>query len=116
MTCGTCPNCGLDLATLNAVHVGDLAVEDGGTLIRWKSQRVDLPPARRLLVSALAKAAGHVVKTPALYEALGINDHLDPTNLLKVQASRTRAAFRQLDPGFDQIETVWATGYRWRES
>ena len=87
----------------------------GGSAIRWKDHAVRLPTARRLLVCALARDAGHVVRGHALIEAMGGERADDPGNLLAVQICKTRSAFRDLDPGFNMIETIWGTGVRWRE-
>lgn len=111
---GTCPNCAFDLESLRTLRQGELEIVDGGSLIRWQGLTVALSPACRTIVRALAADAGHVVKNIALVEAMGSDDLLDPTNLVKVQVCRTRKAFRRIDPAFDQIETWWGLGYRWR--
>jgi DNA-binding response OmpR family regulator len=112
MTC--CPNCGLDSRMLDKIIVGPLEVLDGGVDIRWRGRRVKLSPSRRLLVCAIVRNVGHVVGGHALIEAMGGEDSDDPGNLLAVQISRTRAAFRAVDTEFDMIETIWGTGVRWR--
>lgn len=108
-----CPNCGHDLCSLATFHVGDLSIIDGGVTMLWRGVKVRMTAAQRLLVKALASSAGHVMKNPALIEAVG-SDSDNPINLVNVHACRIRALFRAIDPAFDRIETIWGVGLRWR--
>lgn len=110
-----CPNCGFSLDRLETLQIGPLEIRDNAVGIFWLGEKVALPPARRLLVDALARGGGHVLKQAALIEAIGGDNADDPGNLLAVQVCKTRKAFRFIDRSFDRIETESGIGYRWRK-
>ena len=111
MTCTVCPNCGLDLEKFAPVQRGDLDLQ--AHQICWRGQKIQLSITCRLLVSALVRADGQTLTNTALIEAMGYDEVRDQFNSLKVLISRTRKAFKVVDPVFDAIETVWGAGYRW---
>lgn len=115
MTCAVCPNCGLDLSPFETISRGDLSIPDQVT-IRWRGRDLKLTRQQRLIVLALVRADGQIVSRHALMEACGTESDyaLDPSNVVDVQLSRIRNAFKSVEPMFDQIETVWGAGLRWR--
>lgn len=104
--------CGFDLEALDTFTVGSLTVEDGGNAIFWNGEQVALSPAQRLIVTALARDAGHCIKRPILAEVIGYEG--DDINIIAVLLNRIMRSFRRIDDKFDRIESVWATGLRWR--
>ena len=111
-----CPSCGFDLTPFAPIARGDLFIPDRLT-VSWQGRRIKLTPQQRLIVLALVKANGETVRRHALGEASGADtdDKLDPSNVVDVQICRIRHAFAAVDPMFDQIETVWGEGVRWRQ-
>lgn len=111
MTCTVCPNCGFDLERVQPIERGDIKLQSHE--ICWKGRRVPLRPSGRILVSAVVRADGYTVTCAALGEALGCEDTINPDNLVAVQLCHARRAFRQIDPTFSALQTVWGTGIRW---
>lgn len=110
----TCPNCCFDLSPFEPIVRGDLSIPDRVTF-RWQGHDLQLTPQQRLILLAIIRADGEIVKRTALMEAIGLDtDDRDPSNSADVQLSRVRAAFREIDPLFDSIETVRGEGLRWR--
>lgn len=112
MSVDICPNCGLQLAALDTFAVGELTVVDAGNAIFWQDERVSLSPSERLIVTALARDAGHVIRRSALAELIGYEG--DSLNIIAVFLNRIFRGFRRVDEAFNQIETVWGSGLRWR--
>jgi two-component system response regulator ChvI len=111
MTCAVCPNCGLDLERFEDTQRGDLTIRMHEIL--WRGRRVSLTMSQRLMVSAIARADGKTVRRNALAGIIETEDSLDPFNVVAVLISRIRRAFRDVDPEFDALKTVWGEGIRW---
>lgn len=114
MTCTTCPKCGYDLEALHAFELGGLRVEYDGAIILWRGQRVALTQAERLIVLALGRAGGAIVKRHILAEASGYEGEDHALNVVSVYVCKIKNKFRDVDASFDRIETVWRDGVRWR--
>jgi DNA-binding response OmpR family regulator len=109
----TCPKCAFDLTSLHAVELGDLKIEYDGAIILWKGVRLDLPLPERLILLAMVRAGGAPMKRWVLAEASGYEgDNAD--NNVAVHLHRMIRAFKAIDPEFDRIENIRATGVRWR--
>lgn len=104
--------CGFDLVALDTFEVGALTVEDAGNSIYWCGNKVSLSPSERLIVTALARNAGHVIRRPILAETIGYEG--DKLNIISVLLNRIYRGFRRIDESFDRIETVWGSGLRWK--
>jgi two-component system, OmpR family, response regulator len=77
----------------------------------WKDQPVGLTLTEFWMVHTLAKFPGHVKDREALMrEANLVVDEGTVTSHVK----RIRRKFAAVDPGFDQIDTVYGMGYRWK--
>jgi DNA-binding response OmpR family regulator len=113
MTCATCPNCGYELSHLAVFTIGHLSIEEGW-LIRWRGRPLPFTASQRLLVAAIARAEGVPVKRIALAEAMGSDERQDPENVVAVQLNRVMTKFRDVDPAFDQIQSVRGSGLRWK--
>lgn len=113
MICGVCPNCGFDLAKIEAFRIGPLFVDTGGARIWWRESPVRLTPSQRLIVSALARAGGAPIRKHILAEIVG-HEGEQPENTVAVQVTRTNRAFHWVDPSFDRIENVRGSGLRWK--
>jgi len=77
----------------------------------WKANAVDLTLTEFWMVHTLAKFPGHVKDRASLMrEANLVVDEGTITSHIK----RIRRKFAAVDPAFDQIDTVYGMGYRWK--
>src|SRR5882672_9718684 len=77
----------------------------------WKDKPVGLTLTEFWMVHTLAKFPGHVKDRDALMrEANLVVDEGTVTTHVK----RIRKKFAAVDPAFDQIDTVYGMGYRWK--
>lgn len=90
---------------------GALEVDEARFSITWRTEPVSLTLTEYWLVHALARHPGHVKNRQQLMDAA--NTVLDD-NTITSHIKRIRKKFQQLDSDFDDIETVYGMGYRWR--
>ena len=77
----------------------------------WKDKPVELTLTEFWMVHTLAKFPGHVKDRESLMrEANLVVDEGTITSHIK----RIRRKFAAVDPAFDQIDTVYGMGYRWK--
>jgi two-component system OmpR family response regulator len=89
---------------------GSLQLDAERMSTRWKDHNVTLTVTEFWIVHALARYPGHVKSRDQLMsEANVVVDDSTITSHIK----RVRRKFQALDPDFDQIESVYAMGYRW---
>lgn len=80
-------------------------------LALWRDQPVDLTLTEFWMVHTLAKFPGHVKdRDQLMHDAKLVVDEGTITSHIK----RIRKKFLAVDPAFDQIDTVYGMGYRWR--
>ena len=94
---------------------GELKLDDSRHACSWKGLPVDLTVTEFLLIKCLAIDPGHVRSRQQLMEA-AYGDHIyvdDRT--IDSHIKRLRKKFKQVDDDFQQIETLYAVGYRYRE-
>ena len=90
---------------------GALTIDLKRFAVAWRGQPVDLTLTEFWLVHALARFPGHVKNREQLMaEAHIVVDDSTITSHIK----RIRKKFMQTDPAFDQVETVYGMGYRWK--
>lgn len=92
---------------------GDLVVDAPKWSCFWKGQRVKLARVPMLLVHHLARRPGVIKLRHQVLEAIASSstDHRVVDSCVK----RARAAFRDIDPDFNQIGVVYGAGYFWRK-
>lgn len=94
---------------------GDLLLDSGRHICSWKGKDVDLTVTEFLLVKALAQRPGMVKNRDQLMDgAYGESIYVDDRTI-DSHIKRLRKKFRQIDPEFSQIETLYGVGYRYRE-
>ena len=94
---------------------GDLSLDDSRHLCSWKKQPVNLTVTEYLLVKALATRPGHVKNRDQLIDlAYGENIYVDDRTI-DSHIKRVRKKFKAVDKEFDQIETLYGIGYRYKE-
>ena len=90
---------------------GPLSLDAKRFTAAWKGKPVELTLTEFWMVHTLAKFPGHVKDRDALMrEANLVVDEGTVTSHVK----RIRRKFAAADPAFDQIDTVYGMGYRWK--
>jgi len=89
---------------------GELVIDKDCLLVEWKGKKVDLTLTEFWVVHSLARIPGHVKnRSQLMSEASIFVDEGTVTSHIK----RIRKKFREADPDFDCIETMYGMGYRW---
>lgn len=102
-------------ASTEVVQRGDLKLDDSRHLCTWKGNAVNLTVTEYLLVKALAQRPGHVKNRDQLIDlAYGENIYVDDRTI-DSHIKRVRKKFKSVDTDFDQIETLYGIGYRYKE-
>ncbi|HEX7388478.1 MAG TPA: response regulator transcription factor [Acidiphilium sp.] len=98
------------------VSRGDLTLDETKHQCLWKGQDIQLTVTEFLLVKALAVRPGMVKSRDQLIDAAyGENVYVDDRTI-DSHVKRLRRKFRATDDEFDQIETLYGIGYRYKES
>ncbi|MFM7609837.1 MAG: response regulator transcription factor [Alphaproteobacteria bacterium] len=95
---------------------GDLMLDETKHTCLWKGKPVQLTVTEFLLVKALALRPGMVKNRDQLIDAAyGENIYVDDRTI-DSHVKRIRRKFRQTAEDFDQIETLYGIGYRYKEN
>ena len=97
------------------IQRGHLQLDDSRHICKWKGHGVNLTVTEYLLIKSLAITPGHVrsrdqLITAAYGESIYVDDRTIDTHI-----KRVRRKFRDEDPEFDGIETLYGVGYRYKE-
>ena len=94
---------------------GQLVLDSSRHLCTWTGQPVSLTVTEFLIVKALAARPGHVKNRDQLMDAAyGEHIYVDDRTI-DSHIKRLRKKFKMVDDSFDQIETLYGVGYRYRE-
>jgi two-component system, OmpR family, response regulator ChvI len=97
------------------IQRGELLLDPARHLCSWKQGTVDLTVTEFLLLKALAQRPGHVKSRDQLMDAAyGENIYVDDRTI-DSHIKRLRKKFKQVDAEFNEIETLYGVGYRYRE-
>ncbi len=97
------------------VQRGDLMLDSTRHLSTWKGKPVNLTVTEFLLIQALARNPGHVKSRDQLIDAAyGEHIYVDDRTI-DSHIKRLRRKFRQIDPDFTVIETLYGVGYRYSD-
>jgi two-component system, OmpR family, response regulator ChvI len=95
---------------------GDLVLDSERHVCTWKGEPVQLTVTEFLLLKALAQFPGHVKNRDQLMDlAYGESIYVDDRTI-DSHIKRVRRKFRNLDREFNEIETLYGVGYRYRET
>jgi two-component system response regulator ChvI len=95
---------------------GELVLDSARHQCVWRGAAVDLTVTEFLLLKALAQRPGHVKNRDQLIDAAyGENIYVDDRTI-DSHIKRVRKKFKDADPDFSEIETLYGIGYRYRES
>jgi len=94
---------------------GELELDTSRHACTWKGGSVPLTVTEFLLIKALATRPGHVRSRDQLIDtAYGEHIYVDDRTI-DSHVKRLRRKFRGVDPEFNQIETLYGVGYRFKE-
>ncbi len=95
---------------------GELTLDETKHMCLWRGKQVQLTVTEFLLVKALAARPGMVKSRDQLIDsAYGDNIYVDDRTI-DSHVKRVRKKFRVVDAEFDQIETLYGIGYRYKEA
>ena len=93
---------------------GNLLMDTNRHLCTWKEKQINLTVTEFLLLHALAVNPGHVKSRDQLIDAAyGENIYVDDRTI-DSHIKRLRRKFRSVVPDFDEIETLYGVGYRYK--
>ncbi len=93
---------------------GELVLDPVRHMCSWQGNDVVLTVTEFLLVEALARRPGHVKNRDQLIDAAyGENIYVEDRTI-DSHIKRVRRKFREVDPEFSNIETLYGVGYRYK--
>ena len=99
-----------------ALKRGKLTLDPARHDCMWDGKPVKLTVTEFLLLQALAQRPGFVKSRDNLMDAAYDDQVYVDDRTIDSHIKRMRKKFRQVDPEFDAIETLYGVGYRYRES
>ncbi len=95
----------------DVLHRSDLTLDINRLSTQWRGQEVVLTVTEFWMIHALVKFPGHVKNRDQLMREaeLVVDD-----NTITSHMKRIRKKFIVVDESFDEIETVYGMGYRWK--
>ncbi|MES2728799.1 MAG: response regulator transcription factor [Pseudomonadota bacterium] len=94
---------------------GRLEMDDDRHLCRWNGRAINLTVTEYLLVKSLIARPGHVRSRDQLISAAyGPSTYVDD-RIIDSHVKRIRKKFKEAEPDFSQIETLYGVGYRFNE-
>ena len=95
---------------------GRLTMDPARHRVTWNGTNVTLTVTEFLILETLAQRPGIVKTRNQLMDAAYQDDIYVDDRTIDSHIKRMRKKFRQVDPEFDSIETLYGVGYRYRES
>ena len=92
--------------------LGDLELDQNSMSVSWKGQVLSFTLTEFWLTDALARHPGHVKTYEALMQTT--RQSYVEKNTINGYVRRVRKKFKEVDPGFNKIQTVFGVGYRWQ--
>jgi two-component system, OmpR family, response regulator ChvI len=94
---------------------GALEMDPARHRVKWKGGDVTLTVTEFLILESLAQRPGVVKSRNQLMDAAYQDDVYVDDRTIDSHIKRLRRKFRQVDPQFDGIETLYGAGYRFAE-
>jgi two-component system response regulator ChvI len=95
---------------------GELTLDPNRHACTWKGEAVRLTVTEFLILQALAQRPGYVKSRDQLMDAAYDDQVYVDDRTIDSHIKRLRKKFRDTDPNFDAIETLYGVGYRYNES
>jgi len=99
-----------------AIKRGKLTLDPARHESLWEGKPVKLTVTEFLLLQSLAQRPGFVKSRDNLMDAAYDDQVYVDDRTIDSHIKRMRKKFREVDPEFDAIETLYGVGYRYRES
>ena len=99
-----------------ALKRGKLTLDPARHDCLWEDRPVKLTVTEFLLLQSLAQRPGFVKSRDNLMDAAYDDQVYVDDRTIDSHIKRMRKKFREIDPEFDAIETLYGVGYRYRES
>ncbi|MBV8592805.1 MAG: response regulator transcription factor [Caulobacteraceae bacterium] len=99
-----------------AIKRGRLTLDPARHDCLWEEKPVRLTVTEFLLLQSLAQRPGFVKSRDNLMDAAYEDQVYVDDRTIDSHIKRMRKKFREVDPEFDAIETLYGVGYRYRES
>jgi two-component system response regulator ChvI len=103
-------------ASARAIKRGKLTLDPARHDCLWDGRPVKLTVTEFLLLQALAQRPGFVKSRDNLMDAAYDDQVYVDDRTIDSHIKRMRKKFREVDPEFDAIETLYGVGYRYRET
>ena len=103
-------------ANARALRRGKLTLDPARHESLWDGKPVKLTVTEFLLLQSLAQRPGFVKSRDNLMDAAYDDQVYVDDRTIDSHIKRMRKKFREVDPEFDAIETLYGVGYRYRES
>ena len=102
-------------ATVEKLERGRLSMDPARHRVSWNGDDVTLTVTEFLILETLAQRPGIVKTRNQLMDAAYQDDIYVDDRTIDSHIKRIRRKFRQVDPAFDAIETLYGAGYRFSE-
>ena len=109
------PSAGGDATQGDALVRGKLSMDPARHRVTWGDAPVTLTVTEFLILETLAQRPGVVKTRNQLMDAAYQDDIYVDDRTIDSHIKRVRRKFRQVDPDFDAIETLYGAGYRFSE-
>src|SRR5215470_11379455 len=103
-------------ANARAIKRGKLTLDPARHESLWEGKPVKLTVTEFLLLQSLAQRPGFVKSRDNLMDAAYDDQVYVDDRTIDSHIKRMRKKFRDVDPEFDAIETLYGVGYRYRET
>jgi two-component system response regulator ChvI len=97
------------------IEAGPLRLDPGRFEVRWRGKPVVLTRSEFQILGALARNRGIVLARERLLDLARGDDAVVTDRTVDTFVKRLRKKIRDVDDGFDGIETVFGVGYRYRD-
>jgi two-component system response regulator ChvI len=95
---------------------GEMVLDPARHLCSWRGKTVNLTVTEFLILKTLAQRPGHVKNRDQLMDAAYCDSVYVDDRTIASLTKRLRKKFRDIDPEFNQIETLYGVGYRYRDT
>jgi two-component system, OmpR family, response regulator ChvI len=99
----------------DVIEAGPLRLDPGRFEVRWRGKPVVLTRSEFQILGALARNRGMVLARERLLDLARGDDAVVTDRTVDTFVKRLRKKIRDVDDGFDGIETVFGVGYRYRD-
>ncbi|NND00826.1 MAG: response regulator [Gammaproteobacteria bacterium] len=91
--------------------IGELTIDEDRMSIRWRGQELSLTLTEFWLIESMARHPGHV-KTYENMMQITRQSYVE-RNTINGYIRRIRNKFKEIDPDFKNIQTIFGVGYKW---